>query len=132
MRIAARTALAAVMLLAATPLPARADSNPAGGDPANGEKLFRQCKACHTVEAGKNRVGPTLHDLFGRKAGTVDNFANYSEGLKASGIQWNAATLDPYLANPKAVIPDSRMAFAGVAKPEDRADLIAYLEGATK
>lgn len=127
MRIAARTALAAVMLLAAAPLSAHAD-----GDPANGEKLFRQCKACHTVEAGKNRVGPTLHDLFGRKAGTVDSFANYSEGLKASGIQWNAATLDPYLANPKAVIPDSRMAFAGVAKPEDRADLIAYLEAATK
>ena len=132
MRIAARTALAAVMLLAAAPLPARADSNPAGGDPANGEKLFRQCKACHTVEAGKNRVGPTLHGLFGRKAGTVESFANYSEGLKVSGIQWSAATLDPYLADPKAVIPDSRMAFAGVAKPEDRADLIAYLEAATK
>ncbi|MDQ2101977.1 c-type cytochrome [Azospirillum isscasi] len=127
MRTAARTALAAVLLLAAAPATGWAD-----GDPANGEKLFRQCKACHTVEAGKNRVGPTLHGLFGRKAGTVESFANYSEGLKASGIQWTAATLDPYLNNPKAVVPDSRMAFAGVAKPEDRADLIAYLEAATK
>ncbi|AWJ83632.1 cytochrome C [Azospirillum sp. TSH58] len=126
-RSAAPIALAALVLLAAAPLPALAD-----GDPANGEKLFRQCKACHTVEAGKNRVGPTLHGLFGRKAGTVDTYANYSEGLKASGIAWDAKTLDPYLANPKAVIADSRMAFAGVAKPEDRADLIAYLESATK
>ena len=122
-----RTAFAALILLAAAPLPALAD-----GNPANGEKLYRQCKACHTVEAGKNRVGPTLHGLFGRKAGTVEGFANYSEGLKASGIQWSAATLDPYLADPKAVVPDSRMAFAGMAKPEDRADLIAYLEAATK
>ena len=114
----------ALALLALTPA-ARAE-----GDPANGEKLFRQCKSCHTVEAGKNRVGPTLHGLFGRKAGTVDSFAGYSEGLKASSIVWDAKALDPYLASPKAVIPDSRMAFAGVAKPEDRADIIAYLAGA--
>ena len=116
----------ALALLALTPA-ARAE-----GDPANGEKLFRQCKSCHTVEAGKNRVGPTLHGLFGRKAGTVDSFAGYSEGLKASSIVWDAKALDPYLASPKAVIPDSRMAFAGIAKAEDRADLIAYLENATK
>lgn len=130
MRTVTRTALAVTALLAlsaAAPSVARAE-----GDPANGEKLFRQCKSCHTVEAGKNRVGPTLHGLFGRKAGTVDSFAGYSEGLKASSIVWDAKALDPYLASPKAVIPDSRMAFAGIAKAEDRADLIAYLENATK
>ena len=130
MRTVTRTALAVTALLAlspAAPSMARAE-----GDPANGEKLFRQCKSCHTVEAGKNRVGPTLHGLFGRKAGAVDSFAGYSEGLKASGIVWDAKALDPYLASPKAVIPDSRMAFAGIAKAEDRADLIAYLENATK
>lgn len=116
----------ALALLALTP----ASSARAEGDPANGEKLFRQCKSCHTVEAGKNRVGPTLHGVFGRKAGTVDDFKGYSEGMKASGIVWDAKTLDPYLNNPKAVIPDGRMAFAGVAKPEDRADIIAYLQNA--
>lgn len=113
----------ALALLALSPA-ARAD-----GDPANGEKLFRQCKSCHTVEAGKNRVGPTLHGVFGRKAGAVEDFKGYSDGLKSSGIVWDAKTLDPYLNNPKAVIPDSRMVFAGVTKPEDRADLIAYLAG---
>lgn len=126
MRIPALLPAALAATLAFAPA-ARAE-----GDAANGEKLFRQCKARHTVEAGKNRVGPTLHGLFGRKAGTVETFAGYSNGLKASGIVWDAATLDPYLNDPKAVIADSRMAFGGVAKPEDRADLIAYLQNATK
>ncbi len=116
----------ALALLALAPA-ARAD-----GDPAKGETLFRQCKACHATEAGKNRVGPTLHGLFGRKAGAVESFAGYSAGLKASGIVWDAATLDPYLADPRQVVADSRMVFAGMAKPEDRADLIAYLRNATR
>jgi Cytochrome c2 len=130
MRTVTRTALAVTALLALSP--AASSVAWAEGDAANGEKLFRQCKSCHAVEAGKNRVGPSLHGLFGRKAGTVDSFAGYSEGLKASNIVWDAKALDPYLASPKAVIPDSRMAFGGIAKAEDRADLIAYLENATK
>lgn len=122
----------ALLLAALAATLALAPAARAEGDAANGEKLFRQCKSCHTVEAGKNRVGPTLHGLFGRKAGTVESFAGYSNGLKASGIVWDAATLDPYLTDPKSVIADSRMAFGGIAKPEDRADLIAYLQNATK
>ncbi|WP_448204018.1 c-type cytochrome [Azospirillum sp. sgz302134] len=126
MLTATRTVLAATTLLALTA------TAQAEGDPANGEKLFRQCKSCHTTEAGKNRIGPTLHGLFGRKAGTVESYANYSHGLKASGITWNATTLDRYLTDPRSIIADSRMAFGGIQKPEDRADLIAYLQTATK
>lgn len=101
-------------------------------DAAAGEKAFRQCRSCHALDAGKHRVGPTLHQIFGRKAGTAEGFANYSEGLKASGIVWSADKLDVYLTDPKKVIADSRMAFAGIANPEERANLIAYLKQATQ
>lgn len=115
--------IAALALLATAP--AHAD-----GDAAAGEKAFRQCRACHAIEPAKHRVGPSLHAVLGRKAGSAEGFAGYSEGLKSSGIVWDAASLDAYLANPKAMIPDSRMAFAGIAAAEDRANLIAYLKQA--
>lgn len=120
-------AVLATVLLAAAAAPARAD-----GDAAAGEKLFRQCRSCHATEAGKHRVGPSLHAVVGRTAGTVAGFANYSEGLKSAGFPWDATKLDAYLTNPKAMIPDSRMSFAGVPAAQDRADLIAYLSSLTK
>lgn len=104
----------------------------AQGDAAAGEKVFRQCKSCHAVEPDKNRVGPSLHGIVGRKAGSVGSFANYSNGLKASGIVWDDGTLDAYLANPKALIADSRMSFPGIAAAEDRAHVIAYLKSLAK
>lgn len=100
----------------------------AEGDAAAGEKLFRQCKSCHATEAGKNRVGPSLFGIYGRKAGSAGEFAGYSEGLKVAGFAWDDARLDAYLTNPKAVIADSKMAFAGIAAAEDRAHVIAYLK----
>ncbi|MCR6631083.1 MAG: cytochrome c family protein [Magnetospirillum sp.] len=99
----------------------------AAGDAAAGEKVFNQCKACHTVQAGQNRVGPSLHGVVGRKAGSVEGF-NYSPAMKNSGITWTAETLDKYLAEPKTVVVGNKMAFAGLKKPEDRANVIAYLE----
>jgi len=96
------------------------------GDASAGEKVFNQCKACHTVEAGKNRVGPSLHGVVGRKAGTVEGF-NYSQPMKDWGMTWTPENLDKYLADPKAAIPGNKMAFAGVKSPEDRANVIAYL-----
>lgn len=96
------------------------------GDAAAGEKVFTQCKACHTVEAGKNRVGPSLHGVVGRPAGMVEGFA-YSPAMKNSGTTWTPEALDKYLGDPKGTIPGNKMAFAGLKKPEDRTNVIAYL-----
>jgi cytochrome c len=105
----------------------------AAQDAANGEKLFKRCAACHVVNAPTNRVGPSLQGVFGRTAGSVEGF-KYSEAMKAKGqegLVWNAETIGAYLENPKAYIPKNKMAFPGLKKPEERADVIAYLESAT-
>lgn len=102
----------------------------AEGDVANGEKIFNKCKTCHTLEAGKNKVGPSLQGVIGRTAGTADKF-KYSEAMKnagAGGLVWNEETLDKYLAGPKELVPANKMPFPGLPKPEDRADVIAYIK----
>ena len=103
----------------------------AAGDAAAGEKVFRKCKACHSVEAGKNKVGPTLHGVFGRSAGAVEDF-KYSDAMTESGIVWDEETMDTYLANPKKMVPGTRMAFPGLKKEEDRVNVITYLQEATQ
>lgn len=97
------------------------------GDPARGRTLFAQCRSCHVLEEGVNRVGPSLHGIIGRKAGTVDGF-NYSEANKASAVTWTEDSLFQYLEGPRAFMPGTKMAYAGMKKPQDRADLIAYLK----
>ena len=101
-------------------------------DIASGQAAFNQCKICHTVDAGgRNTVGPNLHGIFGRKAGTVDNF-QYSEAMKQSGIVWDDATLTKYLHNPKESVPGGKMAFPGIKDDAKIADLLAYLHQATQ
>lgn len=99
----------------------------AEGDPDKGKTVFKTCAACHSLEAGKAKVGPSLHGLLGRKAGTVGGF-RYSDAMKSADIVWNAETLDGYLAAPKEFIPGNRMPFPGLKDPADRADVIAYLQ----
>lgn len=98
------------------------------GDPAAGEKVFRKCKACHTAEeGGPNRVGPNLYGIVGRSTASVADYS-YSSAMAEHGGTWTEATLDAYLADPKGVVPGTKMAFVGLKKEEDRLDVIAYLK----
>ena len=103
----------------------------ADGDALNGEKVFKKCMACHTAADKTNKVGPYLAGIVGRKVAVAEGF-NYSDGMKeyaATGAVWDEATLTTYLASPKAVVPKTKMAFAGIKKPDELVDLIAYLKG---
>ena len=102
----------------------------ADGDAVKGKKVFAKCMACHTLEAGKNKVGPSLHGIIGRKSGSVEGFT-YSDAMKNSNLTWDEATLDKYLTNPKAEVAGNKMAFPGLPKPDDRANVIAYLKEAS-
>jgi cytochrome c len=112
----------AAVALSATIAPAMA------ADPAAGEKAYAVCKACHRVgEGAKNTVGPSLNGIVGRQAATVEGF-NYSDALKNSGLTWDEAALAEYFKNPKAKVPGTKMAFAGVKDDTKIADIIAYLQ----
>jgi cytochrome c len=96
-------------------------------DAAAGEKVFAVCKACHQMgDNAKNAVGPVLNGLLGRKSGSVEGY-NYSDANKKSGITWNEATFSDYIKDPKAKIPGTKMAFAGIKDEQKIKDLIAYL-----
>jgi len=117
-----RRTVIAGLLLAASATAALA------ADPAAGEKTFKaQCGICHAVAAGQNRIGPTLFGVVGRPAGSVPGF-NYTADHKKLGIAWDVATLDKYLTNPRAMVPDTSMVYAGLKDDTERADLVAYLE----
>jgi cytochrome c len=97
-----------------------------------GEKLWLQCKTCHTLKAGQpNGVGPNLNKIIGAKAGSRAGF-KYSPQLKASGLVWNDATLDSWIANPRMKVKGTRMVFVGIPDAAKRKALIAYLKHASK
>jgi cytochrome c len=101
-------------------------------DPAAGQLAFARCKICHTIEAGgRSPVGPNLHGVFGRKAGTLDGYS-YSAAMKNSGIVWDDATLAKYLRDPRGSMPGNKMAFPGIKNDEEMANLLAYLHQATQ
>jgi cytochrome c len=101
------------------------------GDAVKGKVVFARCALCHDVKPGPKKMGPALNGLFGRTSGTIAGFT-YSPAMQKAKIRWDAKTLDAFLAKPSAVVPGNRMAFAGVPQAADRANLIAYLKGATK
>jgi cytochrome c len=103
----------------------------AGGDPTAGKAVFSQCQGCHSLATGENGVGPSLHGLFGRRAGTVEAF-RYSPALRDAAIVWDEETLGKYLLDPQALVPGTKKALAGLEDPQQRADLVAYLEDATR
>lgn len=103
----------------------------ATADPAKGQIVFLQCRACHSLEAGgPNKVGPNLHNVIGRKAGLAPGFS-YSDQMTASEVVWSAEALDKFLLRPSDFIPGTRMVFVGLRKPEDRASVIAYMRQET-
>ncbi len=97
------------------------------GDAVAGAKTFVQCKACHVTTAGVNRIGPSLHAVVGRKAGQIPGF-QYSAANKNSGLVWTETELFTYLEAPRKVVPGTKMSFAGLKNPQDRANVIAYLK----
>jgi len=93
-----------------------------------GEKVFKKCKACHVVDAEKNKTGPHLVNVMGRKAGSLESYSKYSKAMVAADVIWDEVTLDAYLEKPKKYIKGTKMAFAGLRKEKDRANVIAYLK----
>jgi nitrite reductase (NO-forming) len=98
----------------------------AGGDREQGRQVYRKCQACHSLEAGKNGVGPSLEGIVGKKAASDPNYA-YSPALRASGLSWDVATLDQYLLDPQKAVPGNKMPFPGLKTENERRDVIAYL-----
>ena len=119
------------------------DTAPAmAGNPAAGKKVYNKCKACHSFAAGKKKVGPSLHGLFGRTAGTLEGF-KYSKDMKAAGskgLVWSEENFVVYIKKPKPFVGSfigkkkarTKMVFPGLKKQKDRDNLLAYLKEATK
>jgi cytochrome c len=134
-RLASLTACFAALLLTACGQPDTDEAGPAPQGEAAGTQsaagarpaAFVQCVACHAVEPGKNGIGPTLAGVFGRPAASVPGFA-YSPALKGSGLTWDEATLDRWLADPRETVPGNRMVYPGLRDPAARAELIAYMK----
>jgi cytochrome c len=122
--------LLAAVLMAASAMPARSE-----GDVAKGETVFKRCSACHAIgEGAKNKVGPQLNAIIGRTAGSLPDY-NYSNAMKKAGEEgqiWTSEELKAFLSAPKKKIPGNKMSSAGVSKPADLDNLIAYIESASK
>ncbi|MBD9529454.1 MULTISPECIES: cytochrome c family protein [Paracoccus] len=99
----------------------------ASADAAAGEKVFGKCKACHKID-GSDGTGPHLNGVVGRPVASIGGFG-YSDGMKAHGGDWTPEALQEFLTSPKSIVKGTKMAFAGLPKVEDRANLIAYLQG---
>jgi cytochrome c len=102
------------------------------GDASRGRQDFRACAPCHSLEPDRNMTGPSLANLWGRKAGGLSSFDRYSDALESSGIIWDDRALDGWLTDPQRMVPDNEMPFEGIKDAQVRADLLAFLKDATK
>ena len=112
-----------LMLLFALVAPLAANAQ---GKADAGKEVFRKCQACHSVEVGQNKIGPSLAGVIGRKSGSIDKF-NYSPNMRRADLTWTTANLDKYLTSPSSLVPGTRMYFTGLSAADDRANVIAYL-----
>ena len=101
-------------------------------DAARGERMYRACVACHSLEPNRNMTGPSLAELWNRQAGSLPSFPRYSPALKSAGIIWNDDTLDEWIKDPQHFIPGNTMTFPGMKDARQRADLLAFLKDATR
>jgi cytochrome c len=115
--------LALALAVAASTPPALADDGP-----KRGADVYRVCAACHSLQPGIHLTGPSLADMWGKKAASVEGFVRYSKALKSQEWTWDETTLNAWLADPKAMVPGNYMTFRGLQKDRDRADLIAFLK----
>ncbi len=120
-----------LLALMVTMVVAGARAETPSGEAKRGGQLFRACAACHSLAPDRNMTGPSLAGIWGRKAGSLESFERYSPALKASNAVWDEKTLDEWLKSPPRLIPDNRMIFAGISDTRQRADLIAFLKGAS-
>ncbi len=123
-------AAALAVMAAVSSQSSRAQDAPAAagtGDPVHGAIVFKQCLLCHTNEKGKNKIGPSLWGVVGRPSASIADY-QYSSAMKAANKTWDEATLFVYLAKPQAMVPGTKMTFAGLPKDQDRLDVIAYLK----
>lgn len=98
----------------------------AEGDPIKGQRVFKKCQACHTIEAGRHKIGPSLYNIVGAKAGADETY-KYSKALLETDLVWDDETLTAFLKAPRAVLPGSKMIFAGLRKDDDIENVIAYI-----
>lgn len=104
----------------------------ADGNAARGQRIFGACAACHSLEPNRNMTGPSLAELWDRKAGSLSSFMRYSSAVRSSGVVWNDKTLDEWITDPQHLIPGNVMTFAGIKNSQQRADLLAFLKHATQ
>ena len=129
----ARPAAAAPRAAPAAPAVAQGPASPslpiAGGDPASGRQVFKKCQVCHSLDPGRDILGPSLAGVVGRKSGSEPGYA-YSPAMQQSNLVWDAKTLDAYLTDPQKVVPGNKMPFPGLQTAQDRSDVIDFLASA--
>jgi cytochrome c len=109
-----------------------APANAQTGNSNRGQRVFGACAACHSLEPNRSMTGPSLAELWNRKAGTLPSFHRYSPALQSSGIVWSDKSLDQWLKDPQHLVPGNTMTFQGIGNDQQRADLLAFLKDATR
>jgi cytochrome c len=102
------------------------------GNETRGQRVFGACAACHSLQPDQSMTGPSLAELWNRKAGSLASFSRYSPALKSANIVWNDKTLDDWITNPQHLVPGNEMTFDGIKDARQRADLLAFLKEATQ